>query len=65
MRKSFLAHIAANFISQYKNAANSGVCYLLNEYSAARTALQNIFGVEHVPSRYAAEVSSKVGVRRM
>ena len=58
MQNSILAHIATNFISEYENVANSSICYLLNEYSAAQDALKGILGVESVPTRYLTEMST-------
>jgi hypothetical protein len=58
VRKSILAHIASNFISEYENVANSSICYLLNEYPAAQKALKNILDIGEVPSYYKTEMSS-------
>ena len=58
MPSSLLAHIASNFISQYENVANSGVCYLLNEYEVARKALQSILDIETPPLHYETEEST-------
>ena len=58
MSNSLLAHIASRFISQYENVANSSVCYLLNAYPSARTALGRVIGRKDVPSRYLAEMGA-------
>ena len=57
--QSLLAHVASNFITQYENVANSSIAYLLNNYSAARDALQRVLEVEEVPRRYVAEEQTK------
>lgn len=61
MQKSLLAHIAGGFITQYENVANSGICYLLNEYAAARHALQGFLGIDAAPSRYVTEEANAGG----
>jgi len=53
-----LAYIASNFIAEYENVANSSVTYLLNEYPVARSALQNVLGVNNVPEYYQTELST-------
>ena len=58
MRKSLLAHIASNFISEYENVANSSIAYLLNEYSASQEALKSILGIGNVPTYYVTELST-------
>ena len=63
MQKSILSHIAGNFISEYENVANSSIAYLLNEYSASRTALKKLIEIEEVPSYYITELSTKTNGR--
>src|SRR5690606_18884730 len=63
METSLLSHIAMGFITQYENVANSGVCYLLNRYPAARSALAKVLSFETVPLRYMTERTSKRGGR--
>lgn len=59
MEGSILTHITGNFIPQYENVANSSVCYLLNRYSASRTALKRLLSLKEVPINYMAERSTK------
>jgi len=58
VQKSLLSHIAGNFISEYENVANSSIAYLLNEYSASRTALSKSLEIEEVPSHFVTELST-------
>ena len=57
MSKSLLSHIASKFIKEYENAANSSIAYLLNEYSAASTALQTYLNINEIPSKFETELS--------
>lgn len=59
MQNSLLTHIASNFISEYENVANSSVCYLLNQYPAARTTLKNLLSIDKVPSHFETELATK------
>ncbi len=58
MQNSILAHIASNFITEYENVANSGIAYLLNEYSASQEALKSVLGIDNVPTYYVTEMST-------
>ena len=59
IKQSLLSHIAANFIYQYENVANSSIAYLLNEYPVSREALKNLLDVEEVPTYYETEKSTE------
>ncbi len=61
MPKSLLSHIANNFITQYENVANSSVCYLLNEYPAARQGLANALNMDAIPTHYETEEAAQSG----
>ncbi|MGI9311692.1 MAG: hypothetical protein ACR2P7_09235 [bacterium] len=63
MQKSLLAHIAGSFITQYENVANSSVCYLLNEYTAAYGALKGVLQMDAVPVYYKTEEATRSGGR--
>ena len=58
MSKSLLAHIAWEFITEYENAANSSVAYLLNEYEEAREGLRSLLRLESVPEFYKTELGA-------
>ena len=59
MKKSLLAHIASNFISEYENVANSSVAYLLNSYSATRKVLVSMVDIDALPEYYITELPTK------
>ena len=59
MKKSLLAHIASNFISEYENVANSSVAYLLNSYSATRKVLVSMVNIDALPEYYITELPTK------
>ena len=59
MHNSILAHIASNFISEYENVANSSVAYLLNQYPAARIALQTISLLDNIPQHFVTELATQ------
>ena len=59
MKESLLSHIVSDFVTEYENAANSSIAYLLNNYEPAREALKNILDVNEVPGFYKTELATK------
>ena len=59
MQNSLLAHIASNFIVEYENVANSGICYLLNQYQTAREVLKARLELDKIPSSFVTELATK------
>lgn len=63
MENSVLSHILSELGESGEKIANIGICYLLNEYPAAREALKSVLNMDTIPVCYEREKSIESGGR--